>query len=155
MLRQQHPEKYLVAVIVGEGEDHAELESLTKMLGLENSVLFLGFQENVLDIITQLDLVVSASRWDGLPLTPIEVFSQKRTMVGTDISGNNEIVKDGVNGILVPVDAPESLSEGMFKIIENPTLKQTLENNAYKTFSSEYNYDDFISSYNEVYELCK
>lgn len=155
MLRQQHPEKDLVAVIVGEGEDHAELESLTKVLGLENSVLFLGFQENVLDIITQLDLVVSASRWDGLPLTPIEVFSQKRTMVGTDISGNNEIVKDGVNGILVPVDAPESLSEGMFKIIENPTLKQTLENNAYKTFSSEYNYDDFISSYNEVYELCK
>lgn len=49
MLRQQHPEKDLVAVIVGEGEDHAELESLTKMLGLENSVLFLGFQENVLD----------------------------------------------------------------------------------------------------------
>lgn len=144
----------VVGVIVGDGEDRKKIEGLVRELDLSKNIVFLGYQKNVLDIISQLEFVVLASRWEGLPLTPIEVFSQRKTIVASDISGNNEVVKDGINGLLCEVDDTKMFSKKILVLLENPFLQSQLEDNAQKTYEDVYKYTKFIKKYNYIY-LCQ
>ena len=75
----------IVGIIIGDGEDKGELEEVVKEKNLDNDILFLGFRKNVPSIIRQLDFVVLASRWEGLPLVPIEVFYQGKKIIASKI----------------------------------------------------------------------
>lgn len=143
--------KNILGVVVGNGDDLELMKQLASELMISDKVLFLGYQSNVLDIIRQLDLIVLASRWEGLPLTPIEVFSQSSTIIATDISGNNEVVKDHYNGLLFPKDSVSELVKLIRLLSSNDILKNRLELNARSTFQVKYRYDHFISGYNTVY----
>ncbi|QWF36062.1 glycosyltransferase [Latilactobacillus curvatus] len=143
--------KNTLGVIVGDGDDLELMKRLAMELKINDKILFLGYQPNVLDIIKQLDLIVLASRWEGLPLTPIEVFSQNNTIIATDISGNNEVVKDHYNGLLFQKNSVFELVRSMKLLSSNELLKKRLELNAHNTFQSKYSYDRFISGYNTVY----
>lgn len=143
--------KNIKLVIIGDGEDRNKLEKLAKRLGVTDKIIFLGYQSNVLDIISQLEFVVLPSRWEGLPLTPIETFSQGKTIVATDIPGNNEIVNDMENGLLCIVNSPISLSEKIIMLYKNSDLKKSLEVNAKKTYNKNYNYCNFLGKYKRIY----
>ena len=144
-------EKKAVAVIVGDGEEMDRMKQLAEEMKISNNVIFLGYQKKVLNIIGQLDFVVLSSRWEGLPLTPIEVFSQKKTIIASNISGNNEIVKDRENGLLFKVEDSEELSEKILWLLRNRKEKEELEKKAYQTFQEEFCYETFIHKYNEIY----
>ena len=147
--------KNIVAVIVGDGEDRESIKQLAKELDIMGNVVFLGYQRNVLDIIGQLEFAVLASRWEGLPLTPIEVFSQGKTIVASDISGNNEVITDKVTGLLCKMDDVADFSHKIGSLIEDDTLKTKLEVNAKECYNEKYEYSIFIDKYNAVYESCK
>lgn len=147
---KEHPNA--VGVIVGNGEDEQALKELANSLGLRKNILFLGYQKNILDIISQLSFVVLSSRWEGLPLTVIETFSQGRTIVASNISGNNEIVKDGVNGLLFEKDDDAQLAEKINIMLEDSAQRTALSKNAYETYIHSYSYESFINGYKEIYE---
>jgi len=140
-----------VGVIVGDGEDRNELESLVNDLYLTENVVFMGFQNNVLDIIEQLDFVVLSSRWEGLPLTPIETFSQKKTIIASNITGNNELVLEGKNGLTFQMDNVAELASKIEMLIGDKYLLQKLEEGAKYTYDCKYSYDRFIEGYQSVY----
>lgn len=142
----------VVGVIVGTGDEEEKMKNLTAQLKINNNVLFLGFQKNVLDIISQLDFIVLSSLWEGFPLTPIEVFSQGKTIIASDISGNNEIVEDGNNGILFTSGDVDDLAAKIIFLINNDNLKHQLELNAEFTYKTKFDYQNFIDSYNRVYK---
>lgn len=157
-----HALKYVVkkypntlGVIVGDGEDRKQLEALAKELDLTENIIFLGYQNNVLDIIEQLDFVVLSSRWEGLPLTPIETFSQEKTIIASDITGNNEIVVDGENGFTFKLDNVSELAKKMELLIEDRTLLQQLEKGAIYTYNQKYDYGRFITGYQNLYQRIK
>lgn len=141
-----------VAVVIGDGEQREELEKLTQKLGLKEHVVFLGFQKNVLDIINQLDLVVLSSRREGLPLTPIEVISQGKTVIASNISGNNEVIKDGFNGLLFEKDNVLELAQKIVLLLNDTGYREQLEQNAKETYDRLYDYDNFIQRYAELYK---
>lgn len=141
----------LTGVIIGDGEDRAEMEKLVGELGLEQGIIFLGYQSAVLDLINQLDFVVLSSRWEGLPLTPIEVFSQGKTIIASDISGNNEVVSDGYNGLLCQKDNVSDFADKILELSENRSMREELEKNAAYTYKNSYDYEAFINKYNEIY----
>lgn len=141
----------ITGVIIGDGEDREEMESLVREMNLTQGIVFLGYQSAVLDLINQLDFVVLSSRWEGLPLTPIEVFSQKKTIIASDISGNNEVVSDGYNGLLCQKDDIADFAEKILLLSRDEKLKTELEKNAGYTYKTEYDYGTFIKKYNEVY----
>lgn len=142
----------VIGVVVGDGEDLEKMKKLANDFLISDKIVFLGFKKNILSIIQQLDLVVSASRWEGLPLTPIEVFSQSKTIIATDIVGNNEVVIDRYNGLLFQKNSPTDLVNKLEILISDDSLKKRLEKNAYKTFQEKYRYDHFIDGYNAVYK---
>lgn len=143
----------VMAVIIGDGEAKQALVNLSQSIGIYNRVTFLGFQNNILPIINQLDLVVSASRSEGLPLTPIETFSQGKTIIATNISGNNEIIKDGYNGLLFEKDNVSELARKIVLLLSDVGYREQLEQNAKDTYGRQYGYDKFIQQYMEVYRV--
>ena len=140
------------AVIIGDGPERGALESLAGSLGVSGNVIFLGFQEHALNIIRQLDFAVLASRYEGLPLTPLEVFSQGKTMVASNIGGVSEIIQDGVNGLLFESGNVADLSAQMNRLLQSPETLAELENAALSTYRAKFSYQRFLDEYNALYE---
>lgn len=137
----------LKAVIVGDGELKEQMRKLVLGLGLEDTVYFLGYQSHVPEIIRQLQFVVSASRWEGLPLTLIEAFSQGKTVIATDIPGNNEVVEDGKNGILVAAEDYREMADRIVRLAKDTAEKAELEHAALEVYQGKYRYENFQKSY--------
>lgn len=132
-------------VIIGDGEDRDKLIQLSKNLRLENDILFLGYREDVRNIISQLDFVVLSSLWEGLPLTPIEAFSVGKTVIATAVDGTVEIIKNYKNGILVTPRSSNELAEKIIELTKNNETKKLLENGAYKSYCLEFSFDKYRS----------
>lgn len=138
-------------LIVGEGEEEKSLRELTERLHLQEQVFFLGYRQDVGNIMRQIDLCVLSSWIEGLPLTLIEAFAAGKCAVSTDIEGSNEIVKDGYNGRLVPVHCPAKFAEGILDIIDNPTKRKKYEENARLTYKTKFSFERFSENYLNYY----
>lgn len=142
-----HPE--VEFYIIGSGEDEDKLKSLCKELGV--SVNFLGYRSDAQNLMSQLDLIVLSSLWEGLPLTPIEAFSVGKTVVATGVDGTLEIVDDAKNGFLVEPRNAEQIAEKVIWMIEHPNELHTMEIEARKTFDTEFNFDVLAKAYINFY----
>lgn len=144
-----HPEARFV--IAGSGEDEEKLKKLSGELGVDSCLTFLGYRTDVQNLMSQLDLVVLSSLWEGLPLTPIEAFSVGKTVVATAVDGTPEIVKDKENGLLVEPRDSEGLARQINWMIENNEKKLEMEQQAKKTFEEEFSFNVFSDAVLDYY----
>lgn len=106
-LASAHPR--LVLLVAGhQGNLTNELENLKDRLGLNGQVRFLGFRNDVADILAAADLFVFPSLYEGLPGAVIEAMALGLPIVASDIPPVREVVEENRNAILV---APTSSSE--------------------------------------------
>ncbi len=139
-------------IIIGDGEQREELQSLVCKCHLENKVYFLGYQEHVTGMIKQLDFAAMPSRWEGFPLTPIELFAMEKTLVASDIGGINEIVEHGKNGLLIPKDDVKLLCRAIKELLDNKALRQVLETNGRRDYEKKYSYQSLLNHYLQLYK---
>lgn len=139
-------------VIAGNGEDEQKLFSLVKKLGIEEYIKFLGYRKDVQNLMSQLDLIVLSSLWEGLPLTPIEAYSVGRTIVATRVDGTPEIVRDGVDGYLIDPKSSEQIAEAVCKVIENDEKREQMEMNAKERYVQEFSFVQLAEKYSRFYE---
>jgi glycosyltransferase involved in cell wall biosynthesis len=137
--------------IVGDGEDKEKLEDLISDLHLENDVILLGYRNDIQNVMSQLDLIVLSSLWEGLPLTPIEAFSIGKAIIATAVDGTVEIVEDGVNGILVEPKDSEQIANEIVEICKFPEKIKIFENNAYEKYKEEFSYEVLQTRYRKYY----
>lgn len=143
--------KKIKFIIVGNGELELELKKLVNDLSLNQEVIFLGYRNDVPNVIKQLDLIVLSSLWEGLPLVPIEAFMKSKTIVATSVDGTPEIVENNINGVLVKPTNSKELENAILKIYSDKKFKKLLENNAYKTYKDKFNIDSFINKHRIYY----
>lgn len=139
-------------IMIGDGEEKDEIRQWIKDLELENDIIMMGYQQHIPSLISQLDLVVMPSRWEGFPLLPLEVFSAHKTIVASDISGINEIVKHMENGILVKKDDANAIAGEIIRLLKDSQLRMKLEYNGSKFLENYIQYDDFIHAYDQIYQ---
>lgn len=114
-------------VILGEGEQRGALKALAKELGIVEEVAFLGFQKNPYRYLAQADLFVLSSLFEGFPNTVTEAMACGTPVVATRCpSGPEEIITDGVNGLLVPVADEEALAEAMLRLLHDSEFSTKL-----------------------------
>jgi len=106
--------------IVGEdecgGAYRARLAEQVRACGLDGRVVFTGFRADIPDILHDLDFLVLPSRSsmpEGLPGSVLEALAAGRIVVATRNSGVVEVVRDGVNGFLVPCDDVNALAAAL------------------------------------------
>ena len=133
-------------VLVGDGEDREKLKKKISELGMQNDVIFLGFRRDVQNVLSQIDLLVLSSLWEGLPLTPIEGFSVGKTVVATAVDGTVEIVENGNNGFLIPAKDAKAIAEKVVYLFKHQDKQKTMEEEATKTFINEFSFEKFSDS---------
>lgn len=127
--------------IAGKGEREPYLRTLASTLGLNDTVTFLGFRDDIGDLLAFFDLFVVSSREEGLCTSIIDAFFAGCPVVATDAGGIPELVEDGSTGLLRKTADPLSLAEGIIYAMENPELMKAMaekaKHRAYENFTAE------------------
>lgn len=139
-------------VIIGSGEDENKLKDLVKDLNLEDDCYFLGYRSDIQNLMSQLDLIVLSSLWEGLPLTPIEAFSVGKTIVATAVDGTVEIIDDKVNGLLISPKNSNAISESVISLLSDELERHDYEIAAKRTYEKEFSFSSFADKYRSYYK---
>lgn len=98
--------------LIGMGPNERALRYMVKTLELTN-VEFVGHQNNIEEIWSKHDALVLPSRFEGMPLVVVEAMLCGRPCIATDVGGNRELIRDGINGFLAKAPTVELLDEAM------------------------------------------
>lgn len=138
--------------IVGDGPLHGEVVDRIKEKKLEEYIILLGFRKDIKNTISQSDILVLTSLYEGLPLTPMEAFSVNVPVVATDIDGTREVVENKYNGLLCETMNPIAIADGIEKLYLNREMLQEYRDNAYKTYLERFSLQPFSKAYIEYYK---
>ncbi len=144
----------LQVILVGDGPERQSLQQKTKELGLKDVIKFIGYSTNPFNYMTKFDLFVLPSLSEGLPVTLVEAMYLKIPVLTTDAQGNREIVRNGINGMMVPPRDSEKLAEAIELFYKNKELYASKTEQAYRwvveNFNRRKNFDQIFRLYNEL-----
>ncbi len=122
----------LKILLAGNGPNENELLTEIKKLNLKDTVKLLGYRTDLENIVPCVDLVVSCSRREGMPLNIIEALLCEKAVVATYNRGHNELIKDGINGYLVSPDSSEDMADRIGMLFEKRELMDEFGQEGYK-----------------------
>jgi glycosyltransferase involved in cell wall biosynthesis len=103
--------------LAGEGPERAALEALARELGVAGRVHLLGWREDRGALLAACDLFLCPSRHEPLGNVVLEAWSAARPVLACAAQGPSELIADGENGLLVPVDEPEALARAAVSLL--------------------------------------
>jgi len=113
-------------LLVGAGTEEDRIRRLTFEMGLQGRVIFTGFLENPARVYPALDLYVTASQKEGLPLSLVEAMCAGLAVVATDVSGHRDVVIHGETGLLVPPNDSAALADAIAELITDPVRRRAM-----------------------------
>ncbi len=99
--------------LVGDGPLRQELERVALEEGVADRIRFLGFQQNVAHVMSQMDVVVMPSLDEAFGITIVEAFALKKMVIASDVGGIPELVRHGATGLLVPAKDSAAIAEAI------------------------------------------
>ncbi len=119
--------------LIGDGELRLEIQMFIKKMELKNSVFLLGWKKNVFPYLSQSNLFVFSSKYEGFPFSLIEAMTQKLPIISTDTKfGPREILDNERFGILVSVGDYQQMANKIIELIENRSLLYKYSNLSYQ-----------------------
>lgn len=113
-------------VAVGQGPLEHEVRALSTSLDLDGRVVFTGFREDAVRVMSACDAFVLASQWEGLPVALMEASALGLPIVATDVGGVSEVMHDDVDALLVPPRSSARLAEAIERLVNDPPLRARL-----------------------------
>jgi glycosyltransferase involved in cell wall biosynthesis len=138
-------------VVLGEGPLRRNLEGLVLDLGVADRVRFPGEHPNPRTLLGVADAVVHPSDWEGMPLAVVEAMSMARPIVATAAPGTRELLRDGVDGLLVPVGDATALSEALRRVLEDRDLARRLGSAAADRWASDFDDRAMLDGYRSLW----
>lgn len=109
-------------VLAGDGPWQGELQRLTATLGLTDRVRFLGFRDDVPDLMAAADLFLLTSRSEGVPQAVTQAMYAGLPVVATRVGGVPELIAHEENGLLVPPENPVATAAAIRRMAQDPNL---------------------------------
>lgn len=129
-LKKTIPEVRLL--LVGKGSAEMELKKRIKELNIYDNVKILGYREDIPELIALSDILVSASKREGLPVNIIEGLASSKPIVASNCRGNKDLVINDYNGYLSEINDIDKMVTNIQNIYEKPELKKQFEINSHK-----------------------
>ncbi len=137
-------------LLAGNGSNRAALEELTASLGLEKSVIFLGYCTVLQDYHRFIDVGVSCSIREGLGVNLIEAMLNRNPVVATHNRGHNELVTDGENGYLVDIGDVAGLADRIVKLLEKPDCMSRMGERGFE-IAQDYSVQNVVKELRKIY----
>lgn len=119
--------------------------------GRQGLVQFLGHREDMRDLLEKADIALLASEHEGLPRFLLEAAACGLPLIGTDIPGCRMIVRDGVNGSLVPVKSPEAIADAAAALLSDPERMRRYAAASRRIAETEYSEETIMAEYLNLY----
>lgn len=145
----QHQQARLI--IVGNGPIQTQLEDMAKALNIADSVEFTGLCSDVPAQLHRASLAVLSSRWEGMPNAVLEAMACGLPCVATRVSGSEDIIQPGVNGLLVEPEDYHGLAQALLTLLNNPLLVRNYGHAARATVENHYSLEHITDRYIELY----
>ncbi len=143
-------------IFVGTGPLEDKLKQQAIDLGIEDSVIFAGFREDVGSVLAASDIVVLPSLWEGLSIAVLEAMAAGKPIVATTIGSNQEATNNGEGALLVAPKDPEAIADAIVEFIRFPFLRIRKSMKAKELFLKNFTEERMLNSYGAEYrELLK
>jgi glycosyltransferase involved in cell wall biosynthesis len=139
--------------IWGEGKQRRELELKIEEMGLDGIVKLCGQTLNAAAEIKAAEVLVLPSEAEGFGMVLIEAMALGVPVVATNAPGIKDIVRNGANGLTVPVGAPAELAAAIRRMIEDEPLRQSMVMAAWAEVRRKYSWDGAIDEYRRILRI--
>jgi glycosyltransferase involved in cell wall biosynthesis len=127
-------------------------ESYLKEIEIEGYLKWIGFQENMVAVYQNSDIVVLPSYREGMPTVLIEACAVGKPIVTTDAIGCKECVEEGLNGYKVPVKSVVELVDAIKKLINSPQDRERMGGYSRKKAETEFDQRNFVKLHMAIFE---
>jgi glycosyltransferase involved in cell wall biosynthesis len=141
-----------VLALVGDGPLRVSLQALSSHLGLDANVRFLGFRNDLWELLAASNMVVISSLWEGLPYFLLQAMASERPIVCTRVGACADVLDEGRCGILVPPADEASLGEAVLSLARDRALAGDLAQCARKRALSHFRASDMTRQVESLYE---
>jgi glycosyltransferase involved in cell wall biosynthesis len=138
-------------VVVGEGPDRERLDRLIDQLEIRGTVSMLGRRDDMPAVYASLDIMVSSSRQEGLPMAILEGMASSLPLVASAVGEVPTVVQDGVTGLLVPAEDVERLATSILELLRDAAKRKRFGAAARKLIEDEYSAERMTADYLRVY----
>ncbi len=138
--------------MVGDGVDRRKAENLTKELGIQDKVKFLGKQDKINSLMAISDLLLLPSEKESFGLVALEAMAYEVPVVASDAGGLPEVIKEGETGFLVGIGETDKMAERALSILKDPELREKMGKNARKRALKEFSAAKVVDKYENMYK---
>ncbi len=138
-------------LLIGDGPQKLELETITRNLGLQEFTIFTGFQKHVVNLLPALNIFVLPSLTEGTPMALLEAMSYGIPVVATHVGGIPKVINNEENGILIPPSNDSELAASILKLLNSKKLQEKLSNGARKSIKERYSLKNWIKAIEQLY----
>jgi glycosyltransferase involved in cell wall biosynthesis len=139
---------------VGEGSERSKLESLRDQWGLNESICFVGFRQDMPGVYASLDALVLPSIHEGMPMTILEALAAATPVVATRVGAVGDVVIHGQTGILVTPGNQQELYSAVMSILQDHDLARRLGTTGQRWVKEHFSHQTMASEYLRLYQRC-
>lgn len=140
-------------IMIGDGQLKSEINALVEKFKLGDKILLLGWQRNIPEIMSSFNVLALTSLWEGLPIVFLEAMASSKPIIANDISGNREIIKDGINGFLVNPKDSLAFAEKIIQLSKNRKLAQQMGERGNAILNNNFDVKQMVKRIHNVYSL--
>lgn len=153
LIRRTRPDTFKF-VMAGDGRQFQQVEKRISSSHLGHAFILTGLIDRVEELYTDTYLLAVVSESEGIPFVVLEAMSAGVPVISTDIGAVSEVVRDGVNGYLIPFSegTVDRFTSRVLWLLRNEEKYASLSVNARDTITPEYSLDTMARAYEEVFE---
>jgi glycosyltransferase involved in cell wall biosynthesis len=141
-------------VLCGTGELEEALRRLAVRLGIQDRIVWLGWQPDLRSFYGASDVYVMPSRWETFGLVFLEAMNYSLPILSTMTQAIPEVVEHSVSGLLSANEDAPGLARNMEKLIMNAELRGQLGKHGHQRLRAQFSYEEFIHSHLALYREC-
>jgi glycosyltransferase involved in cell wall biosynthesis len=152
-LRRTHPEAVLSMYGVDKDGTLGGVRRLAQQLGVAQAVRFPGVVPKHLvgEALAEADIFLNTARVDNMPISLMEAMACGLCVVSTNVGGVPYVVRDGINGLLVPAGSPTAMTEAVHRLLEDAELSSRLSREA-RQWAEQFGWERILPCWLELLE---
>ena len=149
LLAKKHPE--LAVLLAGNGPEKCAIQDIVRKAGIDNLVFFLGWRDDIKDLMAASDFVVLSSYGEGLPYALIEASAMRKPVLGSICRGIVDVIVHEKTGFLFPIGDEKALATYLGRLLNDTVLCRNMGQNGYEHVLRYFNLKDMIRNTVKLY----